>query len=156
MPSPLFQLILYLFTRCHLVITSYHHVISASYCIYETIFHHVISTYVMTCTRRFPVNIFTYHSKAVLLWIIDVIFVWCLLCFRARLFIDALWSPAGKGQTSWLSFVMSNFEFVTFPLVSWVRYGTRLYRFLIFVLLLTLSLPFNIIVFIFYPITLLL
>ena len=26
-----------------------------------------------------------------------------LLCFRARLFIDALWSPAGKGLTSWLS-----------------------------------------------------
>ena len=28
-----------------------------------------------------------------------------LLCFRARLFIDALWSPAWKGLTSWLSFV---------------------------------------------------
>ena len=44
--------------------------------------------------------------------------VTCLLCFCARLFIDALWSPAGKGLTSWLSFVMSNCEFVTFPLVS--------------------------------------
>ena len=44
-----------------------------------------------------------------------------LLCFRARLFIGALWSPAGKGLTSWLSFVMSNCELVTFPLVSWVR-----------------------------------
>ena len=33
-------------------------------------------------------------------------------------FIVALWSPAGKGLTSWLSFVMSNCEFVTFPLVS--------------------------------------
>ena len=31
------------------------------------------------------------------------------------LFIDALWSPAGKGLTSWLSFVMSNCVFVTFP-----------------------------------------
>ena len=40
-----------------------------------------------------------------------------LLCFRARLFIDALWSPAGKELTSWLSFVMSNSEVVTFPLV---------------------------------------
>ena len=39
-------------------------------------------------------------------------------------FIDALWSPAGKGLTSWLSFVVSNCEFVTFPLVSWVRCGT--------------------------------
>ena len=35
-----------------------------------------------------------------------------------RLFIDALWSPVGKGLTSRLSFVMSNCEVVTFPLVS--------------------------------------
>ena len=35
-----------------------------------------------------------------------------------------LWSPAGKGLTSWLSFVVSNCEFVTFPLVSLVRCGT--------------------------------
>ena len=44
--------------------------------------------------------------------------------FCARLFICALWSPAGNGLTSWLLFVVSNCEFVTFPLVSWVRYGT--------------------------------
>ena len=50
--------------------------------------------------------------------------VLCLLCLCARLFICALWSPAGKGLTSWLSFVASNYEFVTFPLVSWVRCGT--------------------------------
>ena len=50
----------------------------------------------------------------------------------------ALWSPAGKGLTSWLSFVVSNCEFVTFPLVSWVRCGTSLYRFLIFAPLLSL------------------
>ena len=37
----------------------------------------------------------------------------CLLCFCARLFIVALRSPAGKGLTSWLSFVMYNCEFVT-------------------------------------------
>ena len=29
-----------------------------------------------------------------------------------RLFIAALWSSAGKGLTSWLSFVMSNCEVV--------------------------------------------
>ena len=46
-----------------------------------------------------------------------------LLCFRARLFVDALWSPAGKGLTSWLSFLMSNRDVVTFPLVSLVRCG---------------------------------
>ena len=34
--------------------------------------------------------------------------VLCLLCLCVRLFICALWSPAGKGLTSWLSFVVSN------------------------------------------------
>ena len=63
--------------------------------------------------------------------------VLCLLCFCARLFICALWSPAGKGLTSWLSIVVSNCEFVTFPLVSWVSCGIWLYRFLIFAPLLT-------------------
>ena len=50
--------------------------------------------------------------------------VLCLLCFCAHLFICALWSPAAKELTSWLSFVVSNREFVTFPLVSWVRCST--------------------------------
>ena len=44
----------------------------------------------------------------------------------------------GKGLISRLSFVVSNCEFVTFPLVSWVRCGTRLYQFLIFAPFLTL------------------
>ena len=34
---------------------------------------------------------------------------WCMCALR---------SPAGKGMTSRLSFVVSNFELVTFPLVS--------------------------------------
>ena len=52
--------------------------------------------------------IFTDRSKAVLLlWINYVISVSYLLCFRARLFIDALLSPAGKGLTSLLSCVIS-------------------------------------------------
>ena len=73
-----------------------------------------------------PVKYFTDRSKAVLLlWIFYGFFsVLCLLCLCARLFICSLWSPAGKGLTSWLSFVVSNCEFVTFPLVSWVRCGT--------------------------------
>ena len=50
--------------------------------------------------------------------------VLCLVYFCARLFICALWSLAGKELTSWLSFVVSNCEFVTFPLISWVRCGT--------------------------------
>ena len=45
--------------------------------------------------------------------------VLCLLCLCVHLFICVLWAPAGKGLTSWLSFVVSNCEFVTFPLVSW-------------------------------------
>ena len=32
-------------------------------------------------------------------------------------------TPAWKGLTSWLSFVMYNCEFVSFQLVSWVRFG---------------------------------
>ena len=43
----------------------------------------------------------------------------CYLCLvfvmLSRLFIAVLWSPAGKGLTSWLLFVMSNCDFVTFP-----------------------------------------
>ena len=33
--------------------------------------------------------------------------VLCLLCLCGRLFNCAMWSPAGKGLTSWLSFVVS-------------------------------------------------
>ena len=41
----------------------------------------------------------------------------CYLCvvfvMLSRLFIAALWSPAGKGLTSWLLFVMFSCVFVT-------------------------------------------
>ena len=39
----------------------------------------------------------------------DHLYYFCLvlLCFHARLFVDALGSPARKGLTSWLSFMMS-------------------------------------------------
>ena len=57
------------------------------------------------------------------IWLSFMLFLSCLLCFYARLFADALWSPAGKGLTSWLSFMMSNCDVVTFPLLSWVRCG---------------------------------
>ena len=40
-----------------------------------------------------------------------------------RLFIYVLWSPAGKGLTSWLSFAVSNCEIFTFPFVSLVPGG---------------------------------
>ena len=48
-----------------------------------------------------------------------MLFLPCFILLSSRLFIDALWSPAGKG----LSFVMSNCEVVAFPLVSLVRCG---------------------------------
>ena len=42
----------------------------------------------------------------------------CYLCLvfvmLSRLFIAAVWSPAGKGLTSWLLFIMFNCIFVTF------------------------------------------
>ena len=44
--------------------------------------------------------------------------MFCLVfpMFCARLFICALWSPAGKGLTSWLSFVVST---VSLSLSHW-------------------------------------
>ena len=43
----------------------------------------------------------------------------CYICLvfvmLSCLFIAALWSPDGKGLTSWLSFVMFYCVFVTFP-----------------------------------------
>ena len=55
------------------------------------------------------------QTKAVLtLWIICVKKCFVFVIF-SRLFIAALWSPAGKGLTSWLLFVMFNCVFVTYP-----------------------------------------
>ena len=42
--------------------------------------------------------------------------VLCLLCLCARLFVFALWSPAGKGLASWLSLVVSA---VSLSLTHW-------------------------------------
>ena len=42
--------------------------------------------------------------------------VLCLLCLCARLFICALWSPAGKGLPSWPSFLVST---VSLSLSHW-------------------------------------
>ena len=56
--------------------------------------------------------------------------VLCLLCLCARLFICALWSPDGKGLTSWLSFVVST---VSLSHSHWYPgSGVVLDRFLIF------------------------
>ena len=85
-------------------------------------------------------NIFTDRSKAVLLlWIICVIYVLYFSCFRVHLFIATLWSPAGKGLISWLLFVMFIVFLLLSLVVSWVRCGTWLYRFLIFGVFLSLE-----------------
>ena len=44
------------------------------------------------------------------LWYLCLVFV-----MLSHLFIAALWSPAGKGLTSWFLFVMLNCGFITFP-----------------------------------------
>ena len=45
-----------------------------------------------------------------------ILFCLVFAMFCARLFICALWSPAGKGLTSWLSFVVST---VSLSLSHW-------------------------------------
>ena len=53
----------------------------------------------------------------------DHLFYLCLVSVTlSRLFIAALWSPAGKGLTSLVLFVM--FNCVLSLVVSWVRCGT--------------------------------
>ena len=51
-------------------------------------------------------------------------FLFCLVFAIILCASVHMWSPAGKGLTSVLSFVVSKCEFVTFQLVSWVRCGT--------------------------------
>ena len=55
----------------------------------------------------------------------------CYLCLvfvmLSRLFIAALWSPAGNGLTFRLLLLMFHCEVVALHVVSWVRCGTELY-----------------------------
>ena len=57
------------------------------------------------------------------------------LCFFCRVFAMHLYvymclvvTWFERADLSWLSFVVSSCEFVTFPLLSWARYGTWLYE----------------------------
>ena len=85
---------------------------------------------------------FTDRSKAVLLlWIFYVFVLSCVcyvLCASVYMcFVVTCWERADL-----LALVCGVYcEFVTFPLVSWVRCGTWLYRFLIFAPLLTFFNP---------------
>ena len=49
--------------------------------------------------------------------VVDHLSFFCLVFFfmLSRLFFTALWSPAGKGLTSWVSVVVLNCVFVTLP-----------------------------------------
>ena len=51
------------------------------------------------------------------------------VCYAFCLFICALWSTAGKGLTSWLSFLVSNCEFVTLGQV-WYFFIIIIYYFI--------------------------
>ena len=71
-----------------------------------------------------------------LVWFFSVLCLLCL-CTRASVYTCMCLVVNDWERASWLSFVVSNCEFVTFPLVSFVRCGTCLFRFLIFAPLLT-------------------
>ena len=60
-----------------------------------------------------------------------------------RLYIAAMWSPEGKGLTSWLLFVMFIVILLVSHFVSCDRCGTWLYRFLIPVVFLTYKMLFE-------------
>ena len=49
--------------------------------------------------------------------LVDDLYYFCIVfVMLSRLLIAVLWPPAGKGLTSWLSFVVSNCVVVTFPI----------------------------------------
>ena len=60
----------------------------------------------------------TLQKRGLDYYYLDNFRLFCLVfaLFCARLFICALWSPAGKGLTSWLSFVVSS---VSLSLSHW-------------------------------------
>ena len=61
-------------------------------------------------------NFLTDLSKAVILWIFFVICVSCLSVILYFLFLASMWSPAGKGMTSWFSCISCFLVFYHFPI----------------------------------------
>ena len=49
-------------------------------------------------------------------------YLWFVFVMPSRLFIDALWSPEGKGLISWLLFVKNIMILLLSHLVSWDSY----------------------------------
>ena len=104
--------------------------------LYRFDFLDILTYFSMHLIRFFQVLIFLSLNLSCVedkgFWICHLCFV-CLVVFMlSRLFIAVLWSPAGKGLTSWLLLVI----FIVFSLlshvVSLVTCGTWLYRLLIF------------------------
>ena len=89
------------FTRCH-------HVISTRYVV-NTSYHHVISSFFVVSTKRHHLISTCYYVFARCFYVITIPII-CVLCLvflmLSRLSIAALWSPAGKGLTSWLLLVI--------------------------------------------------
>ena len=70
---------------------------------------------------------------------VDHYYYLCLvLVMLSGPFIDALWSPTGKGLISWLLFVVFYCFLSLSHVVSWLRCDTWLFRFLTFAIFLTL------------------
>ena len=86
-----------------------------------------------------PVKYFTESSMAeLLLWIICVFCVMCFSCFCVCSLLPCN-HLLGKGLTFWLLLVMFIVFLLLSNVVSWVRCGTGLYRFLIFAVFLTIN-----------------
>ena len=88
-------------------------------------------------------KIFYWPSQGAISFVDLFLFCVCYAFVRVCSYVPCGHLLGKEGLSSWLSFVVSNCEFVTFPLVSWVRCRTWLYRFLIFAPLLTLRLSLN-------------
>ena len=71
-----------------------------------------------------PVKYFTDRSKAILLLGIILFYLCLVFVIVSRMFNAALRSPAGKGLTSWLSFVCLIAFLLLSHVVSWVKCGT--------------------------------
>ena len=83
--------------------------------------------------HSFPLTVPRWCFRLLLMWIHFVSYVSCLslLCFTfvfimlPCLFLAALWSPAGKGLTSWLSCVLCFLVFCLFPICFLIQIRTK-------------------------------
>ena len=87
-----------------------------------------MTTSVQICLSYDPFLPVISFLKTTIIYIVMDVTTCMALHLRGKLLLTcnriSFMTPAGKGLTSLLSFVVSYCEFVTFPLVSWVRCGT--------------------------------